>query len=79
MAWLSIKLPFSTNQAMEEALLNFAVVDLSLKKFMSDALILLASPYMEIRIEYLNRVSWENFLRIIAILFHKYYNFFSPW
>lgn len=55
-AWLSIKLPFSDNQAITEALLSFAIVDLSLKKFTHDSLILLSSCNMEIRIEYLNRV-----------------------
>lgn len=55
-AWVSIKLPSSENRAMEEALLYFAVVDIAMRKFNSDSLILIGSPEMEIRIEYLNRV-----------------------
>lgn len=56
-AWVSIKLPYSENRAVVEALLDFALVDIALKKFNSDSLILLSSPNMEMRTEYLNRVN----------------------
>lgn len=59
--WVSIKLPFSDNQALKEALLNFAILDLAVKKFPLDSLMLLGSPNMEIKVEYLNRVSVVGF------------------
>ena len=58
-AWVSIKLPYSENRAIEEALLYFAVADIAVRKFNSDSLILIGSPEMEIRTEYLNRVTFS--------------------
>jgi chondroitin polymerizing factor/chondroitin polymerizing factor 2 len=55
--WVSIKVPFTDSMAMAAALLKFAILDLSLKKFPHDSLILVATANMEIRVEYLNRVS----------------------
>lgn len=55
-AWVSIKLPSTESPAAEEALLYFALVDIAMRKFNSDSLILIGSPNMEIRTEYLNRV-----------------------
>lgn len=56
-AWVSIKLPLANQPAVQEALLDFAVLDLALKKFAPDALVLFARPSMDIRMDYLNRVS----------------------
>ncbi|XKL59141.1 hypothetical protein PGB90_000157 [Kerria lacca] len=79
-AWLSIKLPFSDNQAITEALLSFAIVDLSLKKFTHDSLILLSSCNMEIRIEYLNRVIIIALLKDLKVRMNTIFGWqiFSP-
>lgn len=61
-AWVSIKLPLANQPAVQEALLDFAVLDLALKKFAPDALVLFARPSMDIRMDYLNRVRMNTIL-----------------
>lgn len=56
-AWLSVRIPNTTLLALRDALLDFAIIDLAIRKFPPDALIMLARPKMEIRQDYLNRVS----------------------
>ncbi|XP_050537031.1 chondroitin sulfate synthase 2 [Daktulosphaira vitifoliae] len=55
-AWLSVRVPNTKMVVLKDALLDFAVIDLAIKKFPSDALMMLARPKMEIRQDYLNRV-----------------------
>lgn len=56
-AWLSVRVSNTKLLALRDALLDFAIVDLAIRKFPSDALMMLARPKMEIRQDYLNRVS----------------------
>jgi len=56
-AWLSVRIPNTRLLALRDALLDFAVVDLAIRKFPPDALIMIARPKMEVRQDYLNRVS----------------------
>lgn len=56
-AWLSVRVPSTKLLALRDSLLEFAIVDLAIRKFPPDALIMLARPKMEIRQDYLNRVS----------------------
>lgn len=55
--WLSIRLPTISSFVEIEPLLKIAIADLYIKKFTSDNLILFADTRMEIKNEYLNRVS----------------------
>nr|XP_018911367.1 PREDICTED: chondroitin sulfate synthase 2 [Bemisia tabaci] len=56
--WVSIKIPNKDPSYLphHEALLDFAIADLALKKFRSDSLILLAHLNLEIKPDFLNRV-----------------------
>jgi len=56
-AWLSVRIPNTKLLALRDALLDFAIIDLAIRKFPPDALMMLARPKMEIRQDYLNRVS----------------------
>lgn len=55
-AWLSVRIPNTKLLALRDALLDFAIIDLAIRKFPPDALMMLARPKMEIRQDYLNRV-----------------------
>lgn len=56
-AWLSVRIPNTKLLMLRDTLLDFAIIDLAIRKFPPDALIMLARPKMEIRQDYLNRVS----------------------
>lgn len=56
-AWLSVRIPNTKLLALRDALLDFAIIDLAIRKFPSDALMLLSRPKMEVRQDYLNRVN----------------------
>lgn len=60
--WLSIRLPIQFNSIEMEPLLKIAIADLSVRKFSPDSLILFVELEMEIKIDYLNRVSILFFL-----------------
>lgn len=64
-AWVSIKLPsFSSKYTIvNEALLDFAAADLSIKKLLPESLVLFCHPSMEIRQDYLNRVRMNTILQ----------------
>ncbi|XP_046984721.1 chondroitin sulfate synthase 2 [Schistocerca americana] len=78
-AWVSIKVPapIQTGVVLHSgSLIDFAVVDLVVKKLPPDSLILLCQPNMEIRQDYLNRVrmntvlQWQVFSPIPFTEFH---------
>lgn len=56
--WLSIKLPRNSNRYthFHDYLINFAILDLAVKKFSSDSLIFFTSPYTEFFNDFLNRI-----------------------
>uniref|UniRef100_A0A8D8M5D0 Hexosyltransferase n=1 Tax=Cacopsylla melanoneura TaxID=428564 RepID=A0A8D8M5D0_9HEMI len=56
--WLSIKLPKNSNlyTHVHDHLLNFAILDLALKKFSGDSLIFFTNPYTELYNDFLNRI-----------------------
>ena len=56
--WVSIRLPIPFEYFEIEPLLNIAILDLTLKKFYSENLILVGDIRMELKSEYLNRVSF---------------------
>lgn len=58
-SWLSIRLPESKSPIyfVDNKALNFAVVDLALKKIGLESLVLILDVYSKITIEFLNRVS----------------------
>lgn len=61
MSWLSIRLPESKKvpiQLEDKKALNFAIVDLSLKKIGLDSLTLVLDVWANITVDFLNRVSW---------------------
>lgn len=60
-AWLSVRIPNTKLFALRDSLLDFAIIDLAITKFPADALMMLARPNMEIRQDYLNRVSIDLF------------------
>jgi hypothetical protein len=57
--WLSIRLPTISSFIEIEPLFKIAIADLFVKKFSSDNLILFADIRMELKPEYLNRVSYS--------------------
>jgi hypothetical protein len=56
-AWVSIKIPLSNGLA-SYPLLEFVVADLVVRKFSPESLILTCQPNMDLRQDYLNRVSF---------------------
>lgn len=56
--WLSIKLPKNSKRYthLHDYLLNFAILDLALQKFSTEALIFFTSPNSEIYNDFLNRI-----------------------
>lgn len=61
-AWVSIRLPLIEDKMikMEDyPVLNFALIDLSLKKIGLDSLVLVLDVYSEVNVEFLNRVSFR--------------------
>lgn len=74
-AWLSVRIPNTKLLALRDALLDFAIIDLAIKKFPPDALMMLARPKMEVRQDYLNRVSIvlsNNYISIKIIFILKW-------
>nr|XP_023018650.1 chondroitin sulfate synthase 2 [Leptinotarsa decemlineata] len=76
-AWLSIRLPEVSNPLFieENRALNFAVVDLALKKIGLDSLTLILDVYCNITIDFLNRVRMNtipNFQIFSPIPFRQY-------
>lgn len=57
-AWLSVRIPNTKFLPLKDSLLDFAIVDLAIRKFPPDALMMLARPKMEVHQDYLNRVSF---------------------
>lgn len=56
-AWVSIKIP-SPNGLANDPLLEFVVADLVIRKFSPESLILMCQSNMDLRQDYLNRVSF---------------------
>nr|CAD7611177.1 unnamed protein product [Timema genevievae] len=62
-AWVSIKLSINSNYGVKEhSLMDFAVVDLVIKKLSPDSLIMMCQTNMEFRQDYLNRVRMNTIL-----------------
>ncbi|RZF45951.1 hypothetical protein LSTR_LSTR008328 [Laodelphax striatellus] len=64
-AWLSIKLPSLSSQytSVHQALLDFAIADLALKKFPAESLMLFCQTNMDIKQDYLNRVRMNTIIQ----------------
>lgn len=70
--WLSIRLPTISSFVEIEPLLKIAIADLYVKKFTSDNLVLFADTRMEIKTEYLNRVSLSALSQYKNMYMYKY-------
>lgn len=61
--WVSIRIPSqeADYSIVHENFLDFAIVDLAVKKFSPESLILYTHSNMEIRLDYFNRVRTNKF------------------
>lgn len=55
--WLSIRLPTNSTSVDFDPMLKIAVIDLCMKKFPLESLLLLAETGTKLKVDYLNRVS----------------------
>ena len=75
--WLSIRLPTISSFVEIEPLLKIAIADLYVKKFTSDNLILFSDTRMELKSEYLNRVSlFQQYKNIYIYIYVQIYFLF---
>lgn len=76
-AWVSIRLPSTAKYVNidEYGVLNFAIIDLSLKKIGLETIVLVLDPYADVHPDFLNRVRMNtimNFQIFSTIPFREY-------